>query len=89
MDENTARKPDPDGMEAIIAAYRKDIDRTRLRENLKLTPEQRVRRLMSFLRFVEELRRAGAASGDRRGSDGPRLARPETRMPADRRSHGT
>jgi hypothetical protein len=48
----------PQGHESdpVIEAYKKDIDRTLLRENLKLTPEQRVRRLSAFLRFLEELR---------------------------------
>jgi hypothetical protein len=45
--------PDP-----VIEAYKKDIDRTLLRENLKLTPMQRLQKLMSFLASVEVLRRA-------------------------------
>ena len=49
----------PPGSDPVIDAYRKDIDRGLLRENLKLTPEQRVRRLAAFLKFLEELRRAG------------------------------
>jgi hypothetical protein len=43
----------------VIEAYRKDIDRGLLRENLKLTPEGRVRRLAAFMRFLEQLREAG------------------------------
>lgn len=43
----------------VIQAYLEHVDRGLLRENLKLTPEQRVRRLMAFLRFLDELRRAG------------------------------
>lgn len=46
--------PDP-----VIEAYKKDIDRTLLRENLKLTVEQRFLNLMDLQRFAEELRRAG------------------------------
>jgi hypothetical protein len=46
--------PDP-----VIEAYKKDIDVTLIRENLKLTPEERVRRLMELQRFADELRRAG------------------------------
>jgi hypothetical protein len=45
--------PDP-----VIEAYKKDIDRTLLRENLKLTPAERLHKLMSFLTSVETLRRA-------------------------------
>ena len=47
--------PDP---ERTIAAYKRDVDRTLLRENLKLTPEQRVQQLMRFLRFLDELKRS-------------------------------
>ena len=36
-----------------------DIDRTLLQENLKLTPEQRLAKFASFMRFIAELRRAG------------------------------
>lgn len=55
MDHSSA----PGGTDPVIEAYRKDIDRGLLRENLKLTPEGRVRRLAAFLKFLEELRRAG------------------------------
>jgi hypothetical protein len=34
------------------------VDRTLLRENLRLTPEQRVKKLMELQRFAPELRRA-------------------------------
>jgi len=43
----------------VIEAYKKDIDRTLLRENLRLTVEQRFENLMSLQDFAEELRRAG------------------------------
>ena len=46
-------EPDP-----VIEAYKKDVDRTLIRENLKLTPEDRVRKLQSFMDFVHTLRRA-------------------------------
>ena len=48
-----------DGLDAVIAAYKKDIDRTLLRENLKRTPEERLLRLMELQRFWAEVRRAG------------------------------
>lgn len=50
--------PDP-----VIEAYKKDVDRTLLRENLKLTPAQRLRRLDEFVRAIRKYR--GAA---RRGA---------------------
>jgi len=46
-------------MDALIAAYKRDVDRTLLRENLRLTPEQRVLKLMELQKFATELRRAG------------------------------
>jgi hypothetical protein len=36
-----------------------DIDRTLLRENLKLSVEDRIRQLQQFQRFAVELQRAG------------------------------
>lgn len=43
----------------IIEAYMKDVDRSLIRENLRLTVEQRFEKLMELQRFAEELRRAG------------------------------
>ncbi len=46
----------------MIEAYKKDIDRTLIRESLELTVEERFLRLMELERFWLELRRAGAAA---------------------------
>ncbi len=46
-------------LDPVIEDYKKDIDRTLLRENLKLTVEERFRKLMAMQRFADELRRAG------------------------------
>jgi hypothetical protein len=43
----------------VVEVYKKDIDRTLLRENLKLTVEERLRNLMRLQRFAEEMRQAG------------------------------
>ena len=48
-------------MDAVIEAYERDVDRTLLRENLKLSPEERVRELMELLKAAEEFQRAGRA----------------------------
>jgi hypothetical protein len=48
------RDPDP-----MVEAYKKDIDRTLIRENLKLSVEDRFRKAMALARFAEEMRRAG------------------------------
>lgn len=42
----------------VIEAYKKDVDRTLIRENLKLTPEQRLARLQAFMDDLRELRAA-------------------------------
>ena len=43
----------------VVEAYMPGVDRTLLRENLKLTPAQRLEKLASFSSFAAELRRAG------------------------------
>ena len=53
-------------METVIEALAADVDRTLLRENLRLTPEQRVRELMGLLEAAEEFRRAGRAIAEGR-----------------------
>lgn len=45
--------PDP-----VIEAYKRDVDVSLLRENLKLTVQQRFERLMQLQEFAEELRRS-------------------------------
>ena len=46
-------------LDRVIERYKKDVDRTLLRENLRLTPDERFLRLMELQRFAEELQRAG------------------------------
>jgi hypothetical protein len=46
-------------IDPVVEAYKKDIDRTLIRENLKLTVEERFRKAMALAKFAEELRRAG------------------------------
>ena len=52
-------EPDP-----VIEAYKKDVDRTLLRENLKLTPAERLEKLAAFMRSLGEVH--AAARPDRR-----------------------
>jgi hypothetical protein len=40
---------------AVIRCYYRDIDATLIRENLKLTPVQRLRRLEEFVAFIKKL----------------------------------
>jgi hypothetical protein len=53
----SAPPPDP-----VIEAYKQGIDRTLVRESLRLTVDQRFARLAQLQRFAEELRRAGRAA---------------------------
>ncbi|MBV9656933.1 MAG: hypothetical protein JO295_02375 [Verrucomicrobia bacterium] len=43
----------------VVEAYLSGVDRTLLRENLKLTPAERLEKLVRFSAFAAELRRAG------------------------------
>jgi hypothetical protein len=48
----------------VIDAYKKDVDRTLLRENLKRSVEERLRDLMRLQRFAAEWRRAAKRAFD-------------------------
>jgi hypothetical protein len=48
-------------VDEVIRQYQRHIDRTLLRENLRLTPEQRVRKLIELAKLAHEARRAGKA----------------------------
>ena len=50
-------EPDP-----VIEAYKNDVDRTLLRQNLMRSADERWRLLTAQLRLAEELRRAGASA---------------------------
>ena len=43
--------PDP-----VIEAYKRDVDRTLLRENLKLTTSERIKKMIAAARFAEAVR---------------------------------
>ena len=51
-----ASSPDP-----VVEAYKKDVDRTLIRENLKKSYEERVVALQQMLEVVYEVQRAGKA----------------------------
>ncbi len=50
----------------VIEAYKRDIDRTLLRKNLRLAPEERVLAAMELQKLAEEVRRAGREARRRR-----------------------
>lgn len=43
----------------VIESFKRDVDRTLIRENLRRTPEARLMALQSLQRFAEEARQAG------------------------------
>ncbi len=61
-----ARRPSPFPYDPVIEEYKKHIDRTLLRENLKLTVTERFERLMELQRFAEEMHRAGKEARERK-----------------------
>jgi hypothetical protein len=50
-------QPDP-----VIEVYKRDVDRTLLRERLKRTPTERLEDLAALLKFAEQLRAAGRSA---------------------------
>ena len=50
--------PTRSSLDDIIELYKKDVDRGLLREALKLTPTQRLQRLVELTQFTERLRQA-------------------------------
>ena len=48
--------PEPD---PVIETYKRDVDRTLLRENLRRSVEERIEALMRAQQLAEEFRRAG------------------------------
>jgi hypothetical protein len=54
VDSSVSRSRDP-----VIEVYKKDVDRTILRENLKLTVAQRFEKFQRFSEYASELREAG------------------------------
>jgi hypothetical protein len=54
-----------DYFDPVIEAYKKDVDRTLLRENLKLTVEERFLKFEQFWKYSQELREAGRRARSR------------------------
>lgn len=46
-------------MKDLIEAYKKNFDVTLIKENLKLSVEERFRQMMNLQKFYAELQRAG------------------------------
>jgi hypothetical protein len=57
MADRRGYDPDP-----VVEAYKKDVDRTLLRQNLARTVAERLANLVALQRLAEEARRAGRRS---------------------------
>ncbi len=60
-----AAPPDPrlaDYADPVIEFYKQGVDRTLLRENLKLSVQERFEKFERFMKYVLELREAGRKS---------------------------
>lgn len=47
----------------VIEAYKKDVDRTLIRENLKLSPSERLEKMIAASRFADAVRRSRKVTG--------------------------
>lgn len=54
-----------DTVDLIIELYKRDVDRTLIRENLRKSPEERLQALQQLQRFAEEVQNAGIAMRQR------------------------
>lgn len=59
----------------VVDAYKRDVDRTLLRENLRKTVEQRLGDMEAFRKSAEQLRRAVKAGGRRPARAGAKSQR--------------
>ncbi len=50
-----------DYFDPVLEAYKKDVDRTLLRQNLKLTVEQRIRKAIGFHQSIMAWRGTGSS----------------------------
>jgi len=60
-DKDLPLAPDP-----VVELYKRDVDRTLLRQNLRRSIDERILNLMELQSVAEELRRAGQRSRERR-----------------------
>ena len=54
-----AELPAPPQCDPVVEVYKRDVDRTLLRENLKLTVQQRFDKFQRLAEYARELREAG------------------------------
>jgi hypothetical protein len=50
-------------LDRVIDLFKPDVDITLIQENLKLTAEERVRKLEAFMEFMESVQSRGKGNG--------------------------
>jgi hypothetical protein len=60
------RDQDPPAPDPVVELYKRDVDRTLLRQNLRRSIDERILNLMELQKVAEELRRAGQRSREQR-----------------------
>ena len=55
----------PSAPDPVVEAYKKNLDRSLIRQNLQRSIQERLEALMELQRFAEELRRSGRRIGTR------------------------
>lgn len=60
-----SRRPEQFEPDPVIEAYKRHVDRTLIRESLRLTVEERFDALMRLQQFAEGLQRAGREARQR------------------------
>jgi len=66
-DDRTTAPGEQPWVDPVIEAYKKDVDRTLIRHNLRLTVQQRLENLEAALRDVEQIRFAMVEAKRARG----------------------
>ncbi len=56
---------EPSGPDPVVEAYKKNLDRSLIRQNLQRSIQERLEALMELQRFAEELQRSGRRIGTR------------------------
>ena len=54
---------EPSGPDPVVEAYKKNLDRSLIRQNLQRSIQERLEALMELHRFTEELQRSGRRIG--------------------------
>lgn len=60
------KNPTRPASDPVVEAFKKDVDRTLIRENLKLSVTDRFQQLQKLQEFAEQLEKAGKTARNRR-----------------------